>query len=64
MLEKQSQLIESKDYTIGTHVWGFADFMVGQSYTRALLNRKGVFTRDRQPKMAAHTLRRLWTKNK
>lgn len=62
ILEKQSQLIESKDYTIGTHVWGFADFMVGQSYTRALLNRKGVFTRDRQPKMAAHTLRKLWTK--
>ncbi len=64
MLEKQCQLIESKDYTIGTHVWGFADFMVGQSYTRALLNRKGIFTRDRQPKMAAHTLRRLWTKDK
>lgn len=63
MLVRQSKLIESKDYTIGAHVWGFSDFMVGQSYTRALLNRKGVFSRDRQPKMAAHTLRRLWTKN-
>ena len=61
-LEKQCKLIESKDYSIGMHVWGFADFMVGQSHTRALLNRKGVFTRDRQPKMAAHTLKRLWTK--
>lgn len=60
MLEEQCKLIESKEYTIGTHVWTFADFMVGQSYTRVLFNRKGVFTRDRQPKLAAHTLRRVW----
>lgn len=60
MLEQQCKLIESKEYTIGTHVWTFADFMVGQSYTRVLLNRKGVFTRDRQPKLSAHTLRRIW----
>lgn len=25
------------------------------------LNHKGVFTRDRRPKMAAHTLREIWT---
>jgi hypothetical protein len=24
------------------------------------MNLKGVFTRDRRPKMAAHALRRLW----
>jgi beta-glucuronidase len=24
-------------------------------------NKKGVFTRDRRPKMAAHELRRRWT---
>ena len=63
ILEKQCQLIESKEYTIGTHVWTFADFMVGQSYSRVLFNRKGVFTRDRQPKLAAHMLRRLWIKH-
>lgn len=60
ILEKQCELIESKEYTVGTHVWTFADFMVGQSYTRVLFNRKGVFTRERQPKLAAHTLRRIW----
>lgn len=62
MLAQESQLIDSKDYTIGTHVWCFADFMVGQSTRRALLSRKGIFTRERQPKMAAHTLRRMWKK--
>ena len=64
IIEEQCKLIESKSYAIGTHVWTFADFMVGQSYTRVLFNRKGVFTRDRQPKMAAHTLRYLWKKKR
>lgn len=64
ILEKQCQLIESKEYTVGTHVWTFADFMVGQSYTRVLMNRKGVFTRDRQPKLSAHMLRRIWGQDK
>lgn len=45
---------------LGTHVWNFADFRVGQHFTRPLLNWKGVFTREREPKAAAHTLRRLW----
>lgn len=63
ILERQCKLIESKEYTVGTHVWAFADFMVGQATTRVLFNRKGVFTRDRQPKMAAHTLRRIWKEN-
>lgn len=44
----------------GEHVWSFADFRTGQNYTRAYGNHKGVFTRDRQPKMAAHRLRELW----
>lgn len=45
---------------IGEHVWNFADFRTGQNHTRAWGNRKGVFTRDRQPKMAAHLLREIW----
>lgn len=43
-----------KDYVVGMHVWNFADFATGQSVMRAgSLNHKGVFTRDREPKMAA-----------
>ena len=37
------------------------DFQTGQSVRRmGGMNLKGVFTRDRQPKLAAHRLRELW----
>lgn len=52
---------ESKDYVVGTHVWNFADFRTGQGLIRFMgMNLKGVFTRDREPKMAAHFLRSRW----
>lgn len=65
--EYQAELIERVldaaaryPYVVGTHVWNFADFKVGQHPGRVMLNHKGVFTRDRTPKMAAHILRRRW----
>jgi beta-glucuronidase len=46
---------------VGTHPWAFADFRTAQSTMRVgALNQKGVFTRDRRPKLAAHRLRKLW----
>ena len=55
-------LADRTEYLIGLHVWNFADFKTSQSIMRPLgLNQKGVFTRDRQPKMAAHMLRERWT---
>jgi beta-glucuronidase len=45
---------------IGEHVWNFADFQTSQSLVRVQGNKKGVFTRDRKPKMAAHYLRERW----
>ena len=57
---EQYRLFCSKPYIIGTHVWAFADFQTTQTTARPLYNRKGIFTRDRQPKMAAHALRREW----
>jgi len=54
------KVIRSKDYTIGEHVWNFADFRTPQNLRRVMMNMKGVFTRTRSPKMAAHTLRNLW----
>jgi beta-glucuronidase len=51
------------DWIIGTHPWAFADFRTSQSTMRVdALNFKGVFTRDRRPKLAAHRLRDIWTK--
>ncbi|KAH8300078.1 hypothetical protein KR044_009523, partial [Drosophila immigrans] len=45
---------------IGEFVWNFADFKTEQTYTRVGGNKKGVFTRNRQPKDAAHLLRQRY----
>ena len=45
---------------VGEHVWNFADFATVPGVTRVDGNTKGVFTRDRRPKAAAHLLRRRW----
>ncbi|MCW3807354.1 beta-glucuronidase [Plebeiibacterium marinum] len=56
---------ESKDYVVGMHIWNFADFKTSQSIIRlGGYNLKGVFTRERKPKMAAHYLRERWFNNK
>ncbi|XP_073171850.1 beta-glucuronidase isoform X2 [Lepidochelys kempii] len=50
-----------KDYVIGELIWNFADFMTDQATSRVLGNKKGIFTRQRQPKAAAFVLRdRYW----
>ncbi|KAJ2949191.1 hypothetical protein O0L34_g6134 [Tuta absoluta] len=41
----------------GEFIWNFADFMTAQTYTRVGGNKKGIFTRQRQPKSSAHHLR-------
>lgn len=61
MVTKQYNEILKLDYCIGAHVWAFADFRANQAVSRIILNRKGVFTRDREPKMIAHALKKLWT---
>ncbi|KAM8797371.1 beta-glucuronidase [Eudromia elegans] len=50
-----------KEYVIGELIWNFADFMTNQGTTRVLGNKKGIFTRQRQPKSAAFVLKeRYW----
>lgn len=44
------------DVLTGELVWNFADFMTQQENTRVLGNRKGIFTRQRQPKAVAYVL--------
>ena len=43
---------------IGEMIWNFADFMTTQTITRAVGNKKGIFTRQRQPKTSAKELRK------
>nr|WKN38712.1 beta-glucuronidase [Tunicatimonas sp. TK19036] len=53
---------EARDFMAGMHVWAFSDFRTSQGLIRfGGVNYKGVFTRDRKPKAAAHYLRLRWT---
>ncbi len=52
--------IEAHPAVAGGHVWNFADFRTAQHGRRVVHNLKGVFTRTREPKMAAWALRKLW----
>ena len=50
-----------RPWICGTHVWNLADFKTPQAIRRpGGINHKGVFTRDRRPKAAAHALRARW----
>lgn len=46
---------------IGEQTWNFADFQTSMGIMRVEGNKKGIFTRDRRPKLAAHALRQRWT---
>ncbi len=52
------------DYSlvVGEQAWNFADFATSQSLLRVQGNKKGIFTRDRKPKLAAHYFRERWKK--
>ncbi len=61
LIERYIQMLRTKRYVVGEHVWNLCDFKTSQEVKRfGGMNLKGVFTRDRRPKMAAYTLRRLW----
>lgn len=61
MITRQYRIMRNKPFVIGAHVWAFADFKTSQNFTRVVFNRKGLFTRDRQPKLAAHRIREIWS---
>ncbi|CAK9796112.1 Gusb [Anthophora quadrimaculata] len=52
--------LRNEGFFIGEFIWNFADFRTAQTYTRVGGNKKGIFTRDRQPKMAAHHVRKRY----
>ena len=49
-------------FVVGEQIWNFADFATSQSLLRIQGNKKGLFTRDRKPKLAAHYFRERWHK--
>lgn len=61
LLSRYIELFKTKPYIIGEHIWNLCDFKTGQSPLRmGSMNMKGIFTRDRRPKLAAHRIRELW----
>jgi len=61
VLRMHVEVAAERPFMAGLHVWNFADFKTSQGIMRmGGLNLKGVFTRDRRPKMAAHYLRKEW----
>jgi beta-glucuronidase len=57
------EMFNQKSYMVGEHIWNLCDFKTSQGITRmGGFNYKGIFTRDRRPKLAAHRVRDLWKK--
>ncbi|WP_179031407.1 beta-glucuronidase [Paenibacillus kribbensis] len=54
------EVFDEFDHFVGEQVWNFADFATSQGIIRVQGNKKGIFTRDRKPKAAAHELRKRW----
>jgi len=60
LLDTYHEVFDRVDAVVGEQVWNFADFATTGSFMRVEGNKKGVFTRDRRPKAAAHHLRKRW----
>ncbi|WP_248928416.1 beta-glucuronidase [Paenibacillus hamazuiensis] len=60
-LRANHEIFDRLDCFVGEQVWNFADFNTSQGILRVQGNKKGVFTRERKPKAAAHELRRRWS---
>jgi beta-glucuronidase len=58
-LDMNHRVFNRIDAVVGEQVWNFA---TTSGIMRVGGNKKGVFTRDRQPKEAAYALRRRWRK--
>ena len=63
-LETYLDVIESKDYVVGAHIWCLAEFKAQQHFGRVINNRKGIFTRTRDPKIAVSMLKKRWMNSK
>ena len=63
MLEMFHRVFDRHEAVVGGQIWNFADFATAPGILCADGNKKGVFTRERRPKAAAHMLRRRWRRS-
>ena len=60
LLDAYFRTMADLPFVVGEHIWNFADFKTAQNHRRIILNKKGVFTRQREPKSAAFAVRKHW----
>lgn len=60
MLKMQYEMMKEVPCCCGSHIWAFADFRVNQSQRRVVDNRKGIFTRTRDPKLSYNVVKEMW----
>ncbi|TPF86417.1 beta-glucuronidase [Bifidobacterium sp. UTCIF-37] len=60
-LKMQHEVFDAYPAVVGEQMWNLCDFQTGEGIMRVDGNRKGAFTRDRQPKAAAFLLRERWS---
>lgn len=58
--EVQHEVFDMFDWVVGEQPWNLCDFQTVEGVMRVDGNRKGAFTRDRQPKAVAFMLRDRW----
>ena len=61
-LKMTHEVFDSYDFIKGEQIWNFADFQTTDGIMRVNGNKKGVFTRQRQPKDIAYKLKERWEK--
>lgn len=59
-LEMCHRVFDSYEFVKGEQVWNFADFQTTEGIMRVNGNKKGIFTRQRQPKEAAFYYKKRW----
>lgn len=59
-LDQTHAVFDSYEFVKGEQIWNFADFQTTEGIMRVNGNKKGVFTRQRQPKAIAYTLKKRW----
>ena len=60
--KENNRALDDCEFVCGEHPWCFADFATAEGLKRFDGNKKGLFTRDRQPKRAAFIFRERWSK--
>ncbi|MCF0127505.1 MAG: beta-glucuronidase [Pseudobutyrivibrio sp.] len=60
LLMEFGKQFDKRDFIVGEQMWNFADFGTIQGPMRVDGNKKGLFTRERRPKLAAHAMRQRW----